>query len=281
MQDYSTIAARIARVTPSLSATHKRMAEYILNNPFQAATMRIDEFANAVRASVATANRFARALEFDGYPQFRSELARSCEAFFYASPPKHEALSTAASTFGASLDQAHHAIAVMRRAVDAESCERAVQSIVSAARIYIVGFGSASFLSGLLQHELEPHCRAVVTVSAAGDGSHAERQLSKLDAADLLIAIALPNCPPHTITLARRAKEGGVPLLALTDQPTSPIAPLADIALYAPAPRPLLVSANTPVLALIEALCNAIAQRTQPAANMNLGFERRPLRGVS
>ncbi|MHA7164601.1 MurR/RpiR family transcriptional regulator, partial [Burkholderia pseudomallei] len=50
------------------------MGEYVLANPFRAATMRIDELANAVDASIATANRFARALGFDGYPALRAAL---------------------------------------------------------------------------------------------------------------------------------------------------------------------------------------------------------------
>ena len=56
------------------------MAEYVLAHQFRVATMTIDEFAAAVGVSVATANRFARALELPGYPQFRAELARGFEA---------------------------------------------------------------------------------------------------------------------------------------------------------------------------------------------------------
>src|SRR5204862_1262658 len=65
---------------PTLTPAHQRMAQYVLENPFRAATMRIDEFATAVDVSVATANRFARALGFEGYPQFRTELVRGFEA---------------------------------------------------------------------------------------------------------------------------------------------------------------------------------------------------------
>ena len=41
--------------------------------------MPIDELAATVGVSVATANRFARALEFEGYPQFRAALVLGFE----------------------------------------------------------------------------------------------------------------------------------------------------------------------------------------------------------
>ncbi|HBD34953.1 MAG TPA: MurR/RpiR family transcriptional regulator, partial [Cupriavidus sp.] len=86
MPDGQPISERIARALPTLTPAHQRMAQYVLENPFRAATMRIDEFATAVDVSVATANRFARALGFEGYPQFRTELVRGFEATLAPKP---------------------------------------------------------------------------------------------------------------------------------------------------------------------------------------------------
>ena len=74
------ISARIAAAMPTLTPIHRRMGAFVLANLFRSATMRIDELASAVGASVATANRFARALGFDGYPAFREALVRGFEA---------------------------------------------------------------------------------------------------------------------------------------------------------------------------------------------------------
>ena len=71
-----SIAALIVAAMPSLTPIHRRMGAYVQANLFRAATMRIDELADAVGASVATANRFARTLGFDGYPAFRSALVQ-------------------------------------------------------------------------------------------------------------------------------------------------------------------------------------------------------------
>src|SRR5258708_12547451 len=75
-----TIMARIATAYPGLSRAHRKAADFVLKHPFQAATMMIEELARAADISVATANRFARALGISGYPAFRAELVRTFSA---------------------------------------------------------------------------------------------------------------------------------------------------------------------------------------------------------
>ena len=72
----TTVAQRIAQALPRLSRSHRQVADYVLEHPLQVATLPIDELAAVVGVSVATANRFARALDFDGYAAFRAELVR-------------------------------------------------------------------------------------------------------------------------------------------------------------------------------------------------------------
>lgn len=265
MHDGLSISERIARSLPTLTPAHQRMARYVLDNLFRAATMRIDEFATAVDVSVATANRFARALGFEGYPQFRAELVRGFEATL--APVERlrtelERPSSVADVIAAALEDGARNLEATRRALDVDACERAVDAILGAERVYVMGFGASGFLAGLLQHGLEMHCRMVTSVSAAGGASHAARQLFKLQPQDLVIAIAFPRYVTDTMLLAQRVKAHGGRLLALTDGPTSPLAPLADIALYANAGNRLSANSDATVLALIEALCGAVAYRS-------------------
>ena len=75
-----SIAVRISRTRLQLTPSHQQIADYVLKRPLQAATMPIDELAAAVGVSVATANRFARAIGLDGYPMLRAELVKGFEA---------------------------------------------------------------------------------------------------------------------------------------------------------------------------------------------------------
>ncbi len=263
-----SVTERIARALPTLTPAHQRMAEYVLGNPFRAATMRIDEFADAVEVSVATANRFSRALGFEGYPQFRAELVRGFEATLAPVEKLRTELArpaTVAEVFAASLEEDVRNLEATRRALDADACERAVEAIRAAERIFVVGFGASGFLAGLLQHGLDMSCRTVISVSGAGGASTAARQLYKLQPSDLLIVIGFPRYVYDTVTIARRARSRGARIMALTDGPTSPLAALADIALYAHSGRQLSANSDTAVLAFIEALCGAVAYRAAHA----------------
>jgi DNA-binding MurR/RpiR family transcriptional regulator len=257
-----SMAQRIGRLLPTLTRSHRQMADYVLAHPLQAATMPIDELAATLGVSVATANRFARALEFDGYPQFRAALVLGFEATLAPVEKlrnKLEHSATVADVFASALAQSQHNIELTRQALDAQSCEQAVAAILKARRIYIAGFGSSSWLGGLLQRSLDPYCDNVQLLASVESSSYGARLLARLKPEDLLIAIAYPRYFSDTILLARRAHDAGVPVLALTDRVTSPLAPLASVALYAHTESQYFANSEATVLALIEALCSAVA----------------------
>jgi DNA-binding MurR/RpiR family transcriptional regulator len=258
------IEARIVKAFPSLTPAHRQMAEFVRANLFQAATMRIDEFADATGVSIATANRFARALGFDGYPQFRTNLLRGFEATLAPVERLRSALESPASSdevLASALELDIQNIDATRRALDAETCERAVTALLEARRVRIVGYGASAYLAGLMEHALYPYCRDVQSVALVGGASHAARRLFDMSADDVLVAIAFPRYVRDTIVLATRAREHGARVFALTDGPTSPLAPIADIAVYVRAHRRLSANSNATVLSVIEALCDAVAHR--------------------
>ena len=149
-----SMAQRISRALPSLSRAHQQVAEYVLAHPLQVATMPIDELAVAVGVSLATANRFARALEFEGYAQFRAALVLGFEATLAPVEKlrsKLERPASVADVFDSALTDMTRNLEATRQALDPISCQQAVHAILTAQRIYIIGFGSSSWLGGLLQ----------------------------------------------------------------------------------------------------------------------------------
>lgn len=260
------MAQRIARRLPMLSRSHRQVADYVLAHPLQAATLPIDELAAAVGVSVATANRFARALEFDGYPQFRAALVLGFEATLAPVEKLRNTVAhpaTVADIFVSALEESQHNIEKTRQSLDIQSCIAAVEAILGARRIYIAGYGTSSWLGGLLQRCLDPYCNNVQLLASVEGSSYGARILTRLDAGDLLIAIAFPRYFDDTLLLARRARAAGVPILALTDRVTSPLAPLATIALYAHTESQYFANSEATVLALIEALSSAVAHRAK------------------
>jgi DNA-binding MurR/RpiR family transcriptional regulator len=257
-----SMAQRIARALPTLTRSHQQVAKYVLAHPLQVATMPIDELAATVGVSLATANRFARALEFDGYPQFRAALVLGFEATLAPVEKlrsKLEHPATVNDVFDSALSEIARNLEATRQSLDAQSCEQAVDAILKARRIFIIGYGSSSWLGGLLQRQLDLYCDNVQLLASIEGSSNGARMLSRLRPQDLVIAIAFPRYFSDTVLLASRAHEAGVPVLALTDTPASPLASMATVALYAQTDSPYFSNSEASVLALIEALCSAVS----------------------
>lgn len=224
--------------------------------------MSIDELALAVGISNATANRFARALGFDGYPQFRAELVCGFESLLAPVEQIHKEVTQYTSSgdiFVRTLDEDMDNLTVTRRLLNPEACERAVQLIVNAERIFIIGYGASAFLSGLMGHALAPFCKSVQYNLGSGGPSHVARQLLQFKPDDLVIGISFPKYAKDTLNLLAQVHESQVPIIAITDMPSSPLAQLAEITLYAQSHRQLLPNSEGAALCLIEALCCAVA----------------------
>ena len=266
MLSNAAITERIARSYPSLTEAHRKAADFVLANPFQAATMTIDELAEAVGMSVATANRFARALEFDGYPQFRAELVKAFQSTLAPVERLRTELQREASSveiFAASLEEDLDNIQSTLRQLNAAACEKAVQMILRAPRIYVLGFSTSAYLGSIMAHRLEQCCSIVQTIADEAGPTLAARRLFKLNHEDLVIAISFPRYNKFTIELAELARERGAKILAITDSATSPLVPMADIVLYAKTERRLSANSEAGALALIEALCGAVTHRSE------------------
>ena len=260
------VARTLGKLYPGLSKSHKKTADYVLANTFRAATMTIDELSEAAGISLATANRFARALGFDGYATFRAAMvADFASSLAPVEKLRHEVQkpATSAQIIAAALDNDMRNLEGTRQMLVAEHCDAAVDMILNADRIFVLGFGSSAFLAGIMAHALEPYCRTVLSVANVGGPSHTGRQFFKLDRRDLVIALAYPRYVTDTISLARRAVEKGARLIAFTDVPTSPLVPLADIAIYAQTERRLSPTSDAAALLLIQAVCDAVAHRAK------------------
>lgn len=260
----TTVAQRIAQALPRLTRSHRRVADYVLEHPLEVATLPIDELAASVGVSVATANRFARALDFEGYATFRAELVRSFEPRGTPAenvPGKLDRPATVSEMFVTALDESRRDIEATRQMLDFTACEAAVERIGKARSVYIAGFAASAWLAGLLRHSLQSSCRDVRLLSGFEGVTHAAGSLMHAGPRDVFICLVFPPYLTDTIALAQIAHEQGCGMVVLTDRPTSPIAPLADVALYCQIKGGHRVHCETSVLALIEALASAVALR--------------------
>jgi DNA-binding MurR/RpiR family transcriptional regulator len=123
-----------------------------------------------------------------------------------------------------------------------------------------------------MEHGLTPYCANVQSLALMGGPSHAARRLFAASPADVLIAIAFPRYVEDTIALARLARDHGLRVVALTDSVASPLAHVAEVVLTIRAERRLAANCDTAVLAVIEALCDAVAHRAKRSVEAASGL---------
>jgi DNA-binding MurR/RpiR family transcriptional regulator len=266
----SSINERISKVYNKLSKSHKKAADYVISNPFRAATMSIEELAQAAEISIATANRFAHALGFDGYPQFRASLVKGFEPIMAPIDSLRDEVArpaTCMEIFSRCLQEDARNIELTRQNLDPNACQKAVDMILAADRIFVIGYGASSFLSALMGHSLAPFCNIVQNNHGSGGTAHVARQIFRYTEKDLVIAISFPRYARDIFMLLDQIKERNIPVLGLTDTPSSPLANRADVCLFAHTKRQFSPNSESTVLALIEAVCAAVAHQAKAPVN--------------
>ena len=264
----SHMAERIAQAYPGLTQALRHLADFVVDEPINAARMSIHEIAAHTGVSVAPANRLARALGFAGYAAFRTELIRSFESAF---APVNRLIrnlhgrSSALEVMTAALHEDIRNIETTLRGLSADGCGRAVQAILDARRMYVVGMENGSHLAAMLSNGLDIYRENIDSVGMVGSGAGAARKVRRYDSRDLVIAVAFPRYMADTITIARDAGRQGATVMAITDGPASPLAALTDLVLYVTADRQFAANSDASVLAMMEALCAAVAHSTRNA----------------
>jgi len=169
-----------------------------------------------------------------------------------------ERRARATSPVTESLEYAAANIAATSGALALPDMHAVVRHLTLAQVVYVMGFGLSSNLAGMLVQHLQPFCPHVVEVVGIGGSEVAAGHLVNLTASDVLVVISFPRYTLDCIGLANFARDRGARIVALTDSPASPLAELADHALYAQSTHPVLPSSASAALAMIEALAVAL-----------------------
>ncbi|HYG85758.1 MAG TPA: MurR/RpiR family transcriptional regulator [Azospirillum sp.] len=259
----SSVIALMTRMQGTLSAALAKVGDWAIAYPFRAATLKIDELAAASGVSVASVNRYARALGFAGYPDFRAALLRTFDATLSPVEKLRAAVdrdTTHVQIIRESLDVSAANIRRTQEWLQPERCEEAVRLIRNARRVFVVGLGGSAYPAAFLADALEPYVDVVRECTGFAGSERMTRRLLRVRDGDLVIGITVPRYSRQTVDFIRLAKERGGLVMALTDAPSSPVVPLADVTLLAGATHSVLYGSLTGIFALTEGLGAALAR---------------------
>lgn len=255
------IESRILENMHTFSKGQKKIATAILNDYDKAAYMTAARLGQLVEVSESTVVRFAIELGYDGYPELQhavQELVRT-----KLTPNQRIEVSNLRYGDGDVLESVLNAdIAKIKYTVeniDRTTFAAAVNALVGARHIYIVGVRSSAALASFLHFNLGLIFDNVKFIQPTSSGEVFEQMLD-ISEEDVLFAISFPRYSTKIINAVRYAHAQGAGVVALTDSFMSPIAQAADHVLTAQSDMASYVDSLVAPLSIINAILVAIVR---------------------
>ena len=246
----------------TFSKGQKRIAAFILDNYDRAAFMTAARLGETASVSESTVVRFAAQLGYDGYPEMQKalqELIRGKLTSIQRIQVSRDQMS-GADILGSVMQRDMNSIHNVIEQLDRDAFSRAVDKLLGAEHIYILGVRSSSFLAGYLNFYLHLIFKNVTLVQSSAAGEIFE-QLFRSGEGDVMIAFSFPRYSKDTINAARFVRSRGAEIIAITDQKQSPVAQLSSAALLAPSEMLSFIDSMTAPMSLINALLVGIATK--------------------
>jgi len=246
-----------------LSKSHRKVADFIMQNVDKAAFMTAAAIGTTIGVSESTVVRFAAVTGFGGYPQLQKYLQDMIRSTLTSVQRLQAADVKLGSREDKILDRTMAADAeLIRRTLeqtDREAFAAVVQAIAQARCIYIQGTRSSAPLANFLALYLNILHPGVVHVDAFS-ASQTYEQMMRIGEQDMCIAISFPRYSEHTLSALRFARDRGATTVAITDAPQSPIAQVSQHALLAACDAASFVDSLVAPLSLINAQLAACAR---------------------
>lgn len=197
----------------TFSKGQKRIAAFILDNYDRAAFMTAARLGETASVSESTVVRFAAQLGYDGYPEMQKalqELIRGKLTSIQRIQVSRDQMS-GADILGSVMQRDMNSIHNVIEQLDRDAFSRAVDKLLGAEHIYILGVRSSSFLAGYLNFYLHLIFKNVTLVQSSAAGEIYE-QLAHIGRGDVLVGISFPRYSKmaiHAVEFGLPAGRGG------------------------------------------------------------------------
>jgi DNA-binding MurR/RpiR family transcriptional regulator len=242
-----------------MSKSHKKLATFVLDQYDNAAFMTAAKLAKTVGVSEATVVRFAYALGYEGYPEFQEALAEWVKSKLnsvqkigakYGNSTQQEIIS---SVLGADIEKIDDTV----ENLDSQAFEMAVDSILVAKRVYIIGIRSCKPLAEFLQFYLNMVRDDVILIDSTSTSEIFEQML-RINENDVVIGISFPRYSMRTLKALEMANDKNAKVITITDSIHSPMCLYSSCNLFARSDMVSIVDSLVAPLSLINALVVAI-----------------------
>lgn len=258
------LMSKIQNNLSTFSKGQRLIAKYIIEHYDKAAFLTASKLGATVGVSESTVVRFATELGYGGYPQLQKALQEMIRNKLTA-VQRMEVTSdrmgdqdVLRSVLSSDIDK----IRMTLDEIDRSSFESAVEAILNAKHIYILGVRSSASLSGFLGFYFNlmfDNVKLIHTNSV----SEIFEQILRVGDGDVVLGVSFPRYSKRTLKALEYSKKSGATVIALTDSRLSPLSQTADYTLLAKSDMASFVDSLVAPLSVVNALIVAIGMRKQ------------------
>lgn len=246
---------RINEKFPKLSKGQKLLASYILKHYEKAVFLTAAKLGEIVGVSESTVVRFANELGYDGYPK----LQRALEELVKTKLTSVQRMEVASGR----IDSQHVLKSVLIsdaekikntiEEINEDVFDQAVNTILTANKIYILGVRSCAALASFLGFYLNlmfDNVKLIHTNSV----SEMFEQIHRISSEDVVIGISFPRYSKRTLKAMEFAHSRKAKCITITDSALSPLTQYADYSLLARSDMASFVDSLVAPLSVVNAL---------------------------
>jgi DNA-binding MurR/RpiR family transcriptional regulator len=231
-RDFASLKQRIGERAGALPRRLTQVASYALEHPDEIAFGTVASIAAAAQVQPSTLVRFAQSLGYQGFSDlqdvFRSRLRD--RILNYDERIEHLrqqdlTASKASVIFGGFSEAAEKSLSDLREKLDSAKLEEAVDALAQAETIYLVGLRRSFPITSYMSYAFGK--LGVRNHLIGAMGGLAQEDVSFASKRDCVLAISFTPYASETVALTQAAAARHVPIIAITDSPFSPLAPLA------------------------------------------------------
>jgi RpiR family carbohydrate utilization transcriptional regulator len=202
------IEARLDQLRPS----ERKVADLVLAQPDAVIHMRIVDLAAAAEVSEPTVVRFCRAIDCEGFQNFKLALAQSSAANHSTEPFSLSETDTARDYTFKVFDATMETLKRVRDTLDLDAIEVAVDALCNANRVEFYGFGASSPVAIDAQHKF---FRLQIASAAHSDPHIQAMSAMSLTSGDVVVAISQSGRTTSLLEAMAHVREAGAIIIGL------------------------------------------------------------------
>ncbi|MEY8390795.1 MurR/RpiR family transcriptional regulator [Lachnospiraceae bacterium] len=271
MSSANDLMSRINERYSALSKGQKLLAAYITDNYDKAVFLTAAKLGEVVGVSESTVVRFAMHLGYKGYPQFQQALADLVRGKLhtmqrmedvYGRISQSEILSTVLLS---DADRIRETL----QTLDEQTFNLAVETLLNARRIYVIGLRSCAPIAEFLAFYLNLMMEQVQLLHTTSSSELFEQMLH-ISKEDAIVGISFPRYSMRTLKVMEFANSRKAKVITLTDSVHSPMNLYSSCNLIAYSDMSSIVDSLVAPLSVINALILAVCMKRQKKVVKNL-----------